>query len=310
MPPNVSPIHGLDVSMPETGHSRSRAELSLCPALRSFELFKPVETLDGAGASFVSVTQSFNTATSMGRLTLNVLLSFAQFEREVTAERIRDKIAASKKKGLWMGGNVPLGYVAADRTLCIVSKEAETVRALFDLYEQLGTVTSVAKEAAKLGLRSKRRIGRDGTPRGGSVMGRGQIHHVLSNPVYAGRIRHKQQVHEGQHEAIIDPDRFDAVQTKLITRSAKPRSKPAAAHVSPLAGKIFDETGDRLTPSYACKGGKRYRYYVSRRLVTGASDDGTGCSGHESPREILPALCRSTSWNASIAVTLRRAACT
>ena len=237
---------------------------------------KLVETLDGAGASFVSVTQSFNTATSMGRLTLNVLLSFAQFEREVTAERIRDKIAASKKKGLWMGGNVPLGYVAADRTLCIVSKEAETVRALFDLYEQLGTVTSVAKEAAKLGLRSKRRIGRDGTPRGGSVMGRGQIHHVLSNPVYAGRIRHKQQVHEGQHEAIIDPDRFDAVQTKLITRSAKPRSKPAAAHVSPLAGKIFDETGDRLTPSYACKGGKRYRYYVSRRLVTGASDDGTG----------------------------------
>ncbi len=237
---------------------------------------KLVETLDGAGASFVSVTQSFNTATSMGRLTLNVLLSFAQFEREVTAERIRDKIAASKKKGLWMGGNVPLGYVAADRTLCIVSKEAETVRALFDLYEQLGTVTSVAKEAAKLGLRSKRRIGRDGTPRGGSVMGRGQIHHVLSNPVYAGRIRHKQQVHEGQHEAIIDPDRFDAVQTKLITRSAKPRSKPAAAHVSPLAGKIFDETGDRLTPSHACKGGKRYRYYVSRRLVTGASDDGTG----------------------------------
>ena len=128
---------------------------------------KLVETLDGAGASFVSVTQSFNTATSMGRLTLNVLLSFAQFEREVTAERIRDKIAASKKKGLWMGGNVPLGYVAADRTLRVDPAEAETVRTLFDLYEQLGTVTEVTNAASSLGLRSKRRTGRGGAPRGG-----------------------------------------------------------------------------------------------------------------------------------------------
>ncbi|SMX24278.1 recombinase family protein [Boseongicola aestuarii] len=237
---------------------------------------KLVERLDGAGASFVSVTQSFNTATSMGRLTLNVLLSFAQFEREVTAERIRDKIAASKAKGLWMGGNVPLGYEAEDRALRVVPAEAETVRMLFDFYETLGSVTAVTREAVKLGLRSKRRIGRDGTPRGGSVMGRGQIHHVLSNPVYAGRIRHKDKVHEGQHAAIIDPDRFDAIQTRLKDRSAKLRNKPAAAHLSPLAGKIFDETGDRLTPSHACKEDKRYRYYVSRRLVTGASDDGTG----------------------------------
>ena len=210
----------------------------------------------------------------MGRLTLNVLLSFAQFEREVTAERIRDKIAASKAKGLWMGGNVPLGYEAEDRTLRVVPAEAETVRTLFDFYETLGSVTAVTREAVKLGLRSKRRIGRDRTPRGGSVMGRVQIYRVLSNPVYAGRIRHKQQVHEGQHEAIIDPDRFDAVQTMLITRSAKPRSKPAAAHPSPLAGRLYDETGDRLTPTHACKAGKRCRYYVSRRLVTG--DDGTG----------------------------------
>jgi len=237
---------------------------------------KLVERLDRAGASFVSVTQAFNTATSMGRLTLNVLLSFAQFEREVTAERIRDKIAASKKKGLWMGGNVPLGYEAEERTLRIVPEEAETVRTLFDLYEGLGTVTAVTKKAAQLGLRSKRRTGRDGSPRGGSIMGRGQIYHVLSNPVYAGRIRHKEQVHDGVHDAIIDPGRWEAVQTKLVDKSAKPRCKPAAAHPSPLAGKLFDETGDRLTPSHASKGGKRYRYYVSRRLVTGDGDAGNG----------------------------------
>ncbi|MBT8416373.1 MAG: recombinase family protein, partial [Silicimonas sp.] len=235
-----------------------------------------VDRLDGAGASFVSVTQAFNTATSMGRLTLNVLLSFAQFEREVTAERIRDKIAASKAKGLWMGGNVPLGYEAKDRTLRIVPEEVETVRMLFDLYERLGTITAVTSEAAHLRLRSKLRTGRDGSPRGGSIMGRGQIHHVLANPVYAGRIRHKDIVHDGQHAAIIDPDRWEAVQARLIDNSAKPRSTPTAAHPSPLAGKLFDETGDRLTPSHASKGGKRYRYYVSRRLVTGAADDGHG----------------------------------
>ena len=216
------------------------------------------------------------TATSMGRLALNVLLSFAQFDCEVTAERIRDKIAASKKKGLWMGGNVPLGYAAEERTLRIVPEEAETVRHLFDLYEQQGTVTAVTQEAAELGPRSKVRTGRNGTPCGGSIMGRGQIHHVLSNPVYAGRIRQKDQVHEGQHVAILDPDRFDAIQARLMNRSAKPRAKPAGAHISPLAGKLFDETGDRLTPSHASKGGKRYRYYVSRRLVNGATDDSSG----------------------------------
>ena len=235
---------------------------------------KLVERLDGAGASFVSVTQAFNTATSMGRLTLNVLLSFAQFEREVTAERIRDKIAASKKKGLWMGGNVPLGYETENRTLRIVPEEAEVVQTLFDLYEQLGTVTAVTRRAAQLGLRSKRRAGRNGTQLGGSIMGRGQIHHLLSNPVYAGRIRHKDQVHEGQHDAIIDPERFEAIQVRLMDKSAKPRSKPAAAHPSPLASKLFDETGVRLTPSHASKGGKRYRYYISQRLVAGTVNDG------------------------------------
>jgi hypothetical protein len=221
----------------------------------------------------------------MGRLTLNVLLSFAQFEREVTAERIRDKIAASKKKGLWMGGNVPLGYEAVDRTLRIVPKEAETVRTLFDLYEQLGTVTAVTREARGLGLRSKLRQGRDGRPRGGSNMSRGQVHHVLSNPVYAGRIRHKDQVHDGQHAAIIEPDRWKAIQTRLMDKSAKPRCKPAAAHPSPLAGKLFEETGDRLTPSHATKGGKRYRYYVSRRLIAGNGNVDAGAGSWRLPAD-------------------------
>ena len=234
-----------------------------------------VERLDAAGASFVSVTQAFNTGTSMGRLTLNVLLSFAQFEREVTAERIRDKIAASKRKGLWMGGNVPLGYEPEGRSLRIVPEEAETVRALFDLYERHGTIRSVTDEARSLGLRSKHRTGRDGTARGGSLMGRGQIHAILANPVYAGRIRHKAQTHDGQHAAIIEPERWEAAQVALRDRSAKPRGARAAAHPSPLAGKLFDETGDRLTPSHANKGGKRYRYYVSRRLIAGDADRGT-----------------------------------
>ncbi len=246
-----------------------------------------VERLDGAGASFVSVTQSFNTATSMGRLTLNVLLSFAQFEREVTAERIRDKIAASKKKVLWMGGNVPLGYETVGRALKVVPHEAEAVRSLYDLYENFGTVTAVALEAAQLGLRSKVRQGRDGALRGGSVMGRGQIHHILSNPVYAGRIRHKDQVYDGQHDSIIDSDRWEAVQARLIDKSAKARHKPAAAHPSPLAGRLFDETGDRLTPSHATKGGRRYRYYVSRRLVAGDAKDAGSADGWRLPADRL-----------------------
>jgi len=247
---------------------------------------KLVERLHAANASFVSVTQSFNTSTSMGRLTLNVLLSFAQFEREVTAERIRDKIAASKKKGLWMGGNMPLGYDADGRTLQINPAEAKIIRTLFDLYDQHGTVSAVTKEADQLGLRSKIRTGRDGQTTGGVQMGWGQIHAILSNPVYAGRIRHKQQVFEGLHEAIIDPDRWETVQVKLTSASAKSRGPTTARNSRPdpssLAGKMFDETGDRLTPTHANKKGRRYRYYVSHRLVDaakskrGRADDHSG----------------------------------
>jgi DNA invertase Pin-like site-specific DNA recombinase len=203
---------------------------------------KIVDILDAAEASFVSVTQSFNTATSMGRLTLNMLLSFAQFEREVTAERIRDKIAASKRKGLWMGGQVPLGYDADGRSLKIREDEAKTIRSLFDLYEEHGTVKSVGAEAGRRGLRTRRRTASDGSVSGGGTFDRGHIHHILTNPIYAGRIRHKDKVHEGQHDPIIEPERWDRVQQLLRAGSAKGRAHRSARQRSLLCGKLFDET--------------------------------------------------------------------
>ena len=211
---------------------------------------KIVDILDAADASFVSVTQSFNTATSMGRLTLNMLLSFAQFEREVTAERIRDKIAASKRKGLWMGGQVPMGYDPDGRTLKINAAEAETIRTLYDLYERLGTIRAVKEEAAHLGLRTRRRETVTGNVSGGGPFDRGHIHHILTNPIYAGRIRHKDKTFDGQHPALIDPERWDAIQLKLQDGAARTRGRKRAGRVSLLCGKLFDETGDRLTPSH------------------------------------------------------------
>ena len=240
---------------------------------------KIVERLDATGASFVSVTQSFNTATSMGRLTLNMLLSFAQFEREVTAERIRDKIAASKKKGLWMGGQVPLGYDADGRTLRIREDEADTVRSIYRLYRELGTIREVRAAAEAMGLRSRKRVLSTGRVTGGIAFDRGHIHHILTNPLYAGRIRHRNEVYEGKHPAIFEPAEWEDVQTRLSDRSARSRRGRGRgepdAKVSLLAGKIFDETGDRLTPTHSkTRSGKRLRYYVSRRLIrkSGESD--------------------------------------
>lgn len=236
---------------------------------------KIVDTLDAANASFVSVTQSFNTATSMGRLTLNMLLSFAQFEREVTAERIRDKIAASKRRGLWMGGQVPLGYNADGRTLAINGVEAKTIRTLYALYEQFGTARQVKAAAEELDLRSRVRLAADGGSRGGGPLDRGHIYHILSNPIYAGRIRHRDKVFDGQHPAIIDPDRWDALQDRLQQDAAKRRSKATARQASPLCGKIFDEIGDRLTPSHTKTAkGTRLRYYISHRLVARSGEAG------------------------------------
>ncbi|XXK35114.1 recombinase family protein [Rhodobacteraceae bacterium nBUS_22] len=235
---------------------------------------KLVDRLDAAEASFFSVTQSFNTATSMGRLTLNMLLSFAQFEREVTSERIRDKIAASKRKGMWMGGHVPLGYRADGRTLKINEVEAPTIRTLYDLYRKLGSVREVKDCAEALGFRSRRRARSCGRVSGGIPFDRGHLHHILSNPVYAGRIRHKGQVYDGQHPAIIDPKTWDKVQELLQSGATISRGTKKKAITSPLAGKLFDETGDRLTPSHSRKNGKRLRYYVSRRVIAG------GCEKH------------------------------
>jgi len=226
-----------------------------------------VDRFDATGASFVSVTQQFNTATSMGRLTLNVLLSFAQFEREVTAERIRDKIAASKKKGLWMGGLVPLGYDAKDRSLVVNEPEAETVRTIFRLYLEHGSVRRVKEEADRLRLVSKRRAFAGGRSTGGVALTRGRIFHLLSNPIYVGEIRHGTQRYPGQHPGIIDRATFEAVSAKLEANTRGTKARTTATASSPLAGKFNDETGDRLSPSHAVRRGKRHRYYVSRRLI-------------------------------------------
>ncbi|MGJ5621607.1 recombinase family protein [Sulfitobacter sp. MF3-043] len=249
---------------------------------------KIVDTLDAAEASFVSVTQSFNTATSMGRLTLNMLLSFAQFEREVTAERIRDKIAASKRRGLWMGGLVPLGYDADGRTLKINAMEAKTIRMLYDLYEQHGTVRAVKAAADDLRLRSRQRTSADGQHSGGITFSRGHIHNLLTNPIYAGRIRHKANVHDGQHSAIIDPDRWERIQQMLQDGAAKGRARKTAKQRSLLCEKLFDETGDRLTPSHSkTKAGERLRYYVSHRLIRNSGEANT--DGWRLPAEELEA---------------------
>ena len=248
------------------------------------------------------MTQSFNTATSMGRLTLHMLLSFAQFEREVTAERIRDKVAASKRKGLWMGGRVPLGYEKDERTLRINEAEAETVQTLYALYRQHGTLRQVKAEADRLRLRTKQRFAADGTRTGGLPFRRGHLHCLLTNPLYAGRIRHQRRVYEGQHPSIIAPEFWDAVQTQLQAGAAKPRRRTpkGRAAPSPLAGKLFDETGDRLTPSHTKKkNGHRLRYYVSRRLI---QHSGQNLSGWRLPAPMLEQTspagdCPPRCWN-------------
>lgn len=226
-----------------------------------------VDVFDSHGVSFVSVTQQFNTTTSMGRLTLNMLLSFAQFEREVTGERIRDKIAASKRKGMWMGGRVPLGYEPNGRPLKVDEPGAETVRTVFRLYLELGNVRLVKGEADRRGLTTKRRTSANEKQSGGRPMSRGYIYKLLGNPLYAGRISHKGQTYEGQHPPIIDDKTWEAVQTMLASNTRAKSSTSRSTDRSPLMGKLFDETGAPLTPSHAVKSGRRYRYYVSKRLI-------------------------------------------
>src|SRR5947208_5639059 len=218
---------------------------------------KLVELFDANGVSFVSVTQQFNTMSSMGRLTLNVLLSFAQFEREVTGERIRDKIAASKKKGIWMGGNIPLGYDANERTLVINPDEAETVRCIFALYRELGCVRRVKEEVDRLGLRTKCRTPANGTERGGKAFSRGHLYTLLANPIYTGQIAHKGGLHPGQQPALIDDESWSAVRNQLAANTSDHRRRAKAAEPSLLAGLLIDARGERLTPSHAVKKGRR-----------------------------------------------------
>jgi DNA invertase Pin-like site-specific DNA recombinase len=232
-----------------------------------------VELFDAERVSFVSVTQQFNTTSSMGRLTLNVLLSFAQFEREVTGERIRDKIAASKKKGMWMGGNVPLGYYARQRTLVINPAEAETVRRIFALYRELGCVRRVKEEIDRLGLRTKSSTTANGIKRGGKPFSRGHLYTLLSNPIYTGQIAHKAELYPGQHPALIDDESWSAVRDQLAANTSDHRRKAKAAEPSLLAGLLVDARGERFTPSHTVKKGRRYRYYISTALVTDAGTD-------------------------------------
>ena len=229
---------------------------------------KIVEILDTRGASFVSVTQQFNTTTSMGRLTLNVLLSFAQFEREVIGERIRDKIAASKKKGMWMGGVPPFGYRAQDRKLIIVDSEAEIVRFIFRRYAELGSVRLLKDDLSARNIQSKLRTSAAGRISGGKPFARGALYLMLQNRIYRGEIVHNKQSYLGEHEPIIDQSLWEAVRTQVASNSAQRNDDGNTHQPSLLAGMLFDGDGNRMTPSHAVKKGTRYRYYVSRSLIT------------------------------------------
>jgi site-specific DNA recombinase len=229
---------------------------------------KLIELFDAHGVSFVSVTQSFNTSSSMGRLTLNVLLSFAQFERELIGERVRDKIAASKRKGLWVGGPVPLGYAAVDKKIVVVPVEAEAVRTIFARYLALGSIRALAEELDRQGIRSKRRRLSNGRTVGGGRFGVGALAYLLKNRFYIGEVGYRGEVHPGDHVPILDRDLFEAAQARLaaqaVQRRCRLRGSPAI-----LSGRLFDHRGNRMSPSHSNKGGVRYRYYVSQAGLQG-----------------------------------------
>ena len=227
---------------------------------------KLIEIFGAHAASFVSVTQSFNTTTSMGRLTLNILLSFAQFEREVIGERVRDKIAASKRKGIWVGGPVPLGYAAMDKRAVVVPTEAEIVRAIFTRYLELGAVRALAEDLERRGVRTRQRKLKDGRIVGGIAFGVGGLAYLLRNRFYIGEVVYRGETFRGGHEPILDPALFAAVQARLasqaVERRCRIRGLPAL-----LTGRLFDEQGQRMTPTHTNKKGVRYSYYVSQAVL-------------------------------------------
>src|SRR5450830_1680906 len=227
---------------------------------------KLVELFDQFGVSFVSITQSFNTTTSMGRLTLNVLLSFAQFEREVIGERVRDKIAASKRKGIWVGGPVSLGYRCIDKKLVVVPEEAEAVGTIFTRYLELGSMGALIEDLDRRGIRTKANGLTNGSVRGGIRFGTGALAHLLKNRFYIGEVVYLGAIHHGEHEPILDRELFEAVQARLaanaVTRQVRLKGSPAI-----LTGRIFDDRGNRMSPSHSNKLGVRYRYYVSHAIL-------------------------------------------
>lgn len=235
---------------------------------------KMVEIFDAQSASFVSVTQQFNTTDSMGRLTLNVLLSFAQFEREVTGERIRDKIAASKKKGMWMGGKPPIGYDCQKRELVINHQDAQLINMIFSLYLKHKRVSQVYHELKHQHMLTPIKVANSGIEYGGKPFSRGHLYRILSNPIYIGKVKHKEQVHDGLHNAIIDKEAWNQVQQSIQVNThgrAKEKVNRASQHL--LTGLLFDEHGERLTPTHSNKKGKRYRYYISAAVAHTCNDD-------------------------------------
>ena len=226
-----------------------------------------IELCDKHSVSFVSVTQQFNTSTSMGRLTLNVLLSFAQFEREVTGERIRDKIAASKQKGMWMGGIPPLGYDVDNKSLVINTHEEKTVRHIYLRYLALGCVRELKSELDREGYVSKIRATANGGATGGKAFSRGALYTLLKNPLYTGKVAHKGCLYEGQHMAILDHATWDQVQALLEKNRIQRRTRQSSREPSLLAGLLFDDKGNPMSPTHASKGSRRYRYYVSQAIL-------------------------------------------
>jgi site-specific DNA recombinase len=243
---------------------------------------KLVELFDEHDVSFVSVTQSFNTTSSMGRLTLNVLLSFAQFEREVIGERVRDKIAASKRKGIWVGGPVPLGYRSLDKKLLIVPEEAALVRKIFADYLELGSIGALAASLKAEGLKPKPRQLAHGRTVQAACYNVGPLAHLLKNRFYVREIAYRGEVHNGEHEPILDRGLFEAVQQRLKNNAVE-RSSVRASSPSLLAGKIFDDRNNPMTPTHANKKGVRYRYYVSHAILQGRKAEAGSVSRVSAP---------------------------
>ena len=233
-----------------------------------------VDRFDAHAVSFVSVTQQFNTTSSMGRLTLNVLLSFAQFEREVTGERIRDKIAASKRKGMWMGGIPPIGYLAEKQALVVDVENACKVRAIFALYRELGCVRQLKAELDRRGWTTATRRTRRADATGGRPFSRGHLYRILTNPIYAGEIAHKGSRYPGRHPAIVDLPAWEDVQIHLGRRGEHRQRRIGATHSSLLAALVFDTNGRPMTPTHAQKGARRYRYYVSNSVLAADAESG------------------------------------